>query len=280
MRRLALVPAWVHPFGAVFSSTLPIARRRKDLHGVPEVLAIAICACGGGSSPAPGAVDRSSSACKIASQNEITAQAARDLGFSVDHELALLDRSHQAPFHHGNFVCASGAVPSVDGQISIRATLQRIELQKNEPASDSIDAKSCADLLIFRTTLELGTDDGSVSGHFDAEGGSYVDGMYLSALPEPKELAGALGIRVDRNRPQRGQVSVWVALRDRSPNGQLFTRVNYSDGGSPQQDDGDGMFWPADDVDTHLPPHCGWLDPQGAPPAMMISLDEYNRLYP
>jgi hypothetical protein len=31
--------------------------------------------------------------------------------------------------------------------------------------------------LIYRTSMELSTDEGSVSGHFDAEGVSYVDGL-------------------------------------------------------------------------------------------------------
>ena len=243
----------------------------------PLVVLAVTCAWGCGSSPPPeSGLSGSFAACSIASQTEITAQDARDLGFPVDHELALLDRTHQAPFHRGDFACTAGAVPSVDGQISIRPTLQRIELRKNRPTSEVIDPSSCSDFLIFRASVELGTDDGIVSGHFDAEGPSYVGGLYLSALPEPKEFAGTLGIRVDSSRPHRGLVSINIVLRDRSPNGELFTQVLYADGGSPLQDDGDGIFWPADDVDTHFPPHCVWLEVPGAQ-SPMVSLDEYNR---
>ena len=128
----------------------------------------------------------------------------------------------------------------------------------------------CTDYLVFRTKVEFSTDEGTISGQFEAEGVSYLDGVYLSPSVDSKQCAGSLGIRLDRNRPSRGFVSITVQLRDGVPTGRLYTGVIYTDVELLTGEEGDGIFWPADDLENH----CVWLE--GSSP--MISLDEYNQL--
>jgi len=239
-------------------------------------------ACGGESS-SPGGPNQtacdsspraglsSTDGCKVVATAEVTPQAARDLGFRVDRDLALLDRTHQASFHRGDFAC--GAPPGVDGQISIRATLQSIEHRRRAPVHESIPASACPDFLIYHCGVELNTNEGSVSGRFDGEAYSGVDSVHISAGPEPAQFAGTLGIRVDRNRPREGVVAISITLREAGPAGQVFTAVNYTDCGDPLQHQGEGGFWPTDNSQIQ----CGWLEVP-YPEFPMVSLDEYNHL--
>jgi hypothetical protein len=190
-------------------------------------------------------------ACQTVSVTEIDAEEARALGFVVDDDLALL---------------------------------QRIDLVRREPTDVP---ELCPPLkqtyLVYRAVIELTTSDGTLAG--SAEGwasrslpeAAEPAGLFFSAAAEPAAFTGSLGIRVDAGRAHTSVVNAGVALGATAWASSLFSLVNYSDGADPVQDQGEGIFWPADFQDVTGAALCGWLDvPEGQ--RTPISIDDFNDL--
>lgn len=225
----------------------------------------------------------SKDACQTVSVTEIDAEEARALGFIVDDDLALFDRTFEAPFHRGNLDC-SALPPTSDGQIEVRASLQRIDLVRREPTDVP---ELCPPLkqtyLVYRAVIDLTTGDGTLAG--SAEGwasrslpeAAEPAGLLFSAAAEPAAFTGSLGIRVDAGRAHTSVVNAGVAIGATAWASSLFSLVNYSDGADPVQDQGEGIFWPADFQDVAGAALCGWLDvPEGQ--RTPISIDDFNDL--
>ena len=177
------------------------------------------------------------------------------------------------PFTWVIFEC--GTAPSNDGEITILPRLQRIEQVSRMTYDGSVNPVGCPDFLTYHSAVELGTDDGSISGTFEATVYSDPSGLSIAQSADPSAFVGTLGIRVDTGRPQTGGVGITVELREEGPTGQLFTLVDCTDGNEPLQSQGNGVFWPPHDIEYHP---CGWLDTPPSWQAPMMSLDEYNRL--
>jgi hypothetical protein len=223
--------------------------------------------------------------CRRVSATTISAEEARLLDFPVDEQLALFDQTFEASFHRGNLDCS--ALPaSSDGHIQTRASLLGIDREQFVSASDRAD--DCPswrrEILKYRAQINLTTDDGTLEGSFEstasvghpAPGNDPVLGLRFTGA-EFAPLSGSLGIRVDSARPHVPRVSLQIALGVTPWPSQVFTLVDYTDGGDPLQDQGDGMFWPPDFRDGQDQGMCGWLDypvPQRAP----ISIDAYKAL--
>lgn len=222
-------------------------------------------------------------ACKTISVTEIDAEEARTLGFAVDEHLALFDRTFLEPFHRGNVDC-SALPPSTDGQIEVRASLQGIDLVRREPARAGVEGL-CPPVqqmyLKYRAVIELATDDGTLTGSFEGWAGAslpdapYYAGLVFSGGDEPAAFSGSLGLRVDASRPYVGRLGGNVALGATVWASNFFTMVSYTDGAEPYQDQGDGIFWPADFQDLNAAALCGWLDLPGAQ-RPLISIDDFN----
>jgi hypothetical protein len=222
-------------------------------------------------------------ACKTVSVTEIDAEEARTLGFAVDDDLALFDRTFEAPFHSGNLDC-SALPPSSDGQIEVRASLQGIDLVRREPSDvPELCPTPKQTYLQYRAVIELTTDDGTLAGSFEGWARRSLPeaaepaGLAFSVDAEAAAFSGSLGIRVDSGRAHTGIVVGNVVLGATVWASNLFTRVDYADSAEPLQDQGDGIFWPANFQDLNGTALCGWLDvpeEQRTP----ISIDDFNDL--
>jgi hypothetical protein len=218
--------------------------------------------------------------CKSVGKTEIDTDTARDLGFAVDEHLALFDREFEVPFHQGDLDCTT-LPPRVDGQIRIRATLQRLEHESFEP----VDASTCLrwkhGWLIYHAAIQLEADNGVLAGNVEGpayavhpeSGAPVYPGLIFSDASPPAAFTGSFGIRVDLGRPHEAQVSWRVAIGAPDFSSRVLGDVDYTDRKEPTQDQGDGMFWPSDFLVGQL--LCGWLDLDRPQPGL-VSLDQYN----
>lgn len=225
--------------------------------------------------------------CQRVSVTALDADQARSLDLPVDEQLALFDQTFEAPFHLGNADCS--ALPaSTTGHIQIHASLLGISREEFVPIQPEAP-DSCPtwerERLKYRALIDLTTDDGTLVSSFEATaiaghpapGTDPVLGLLFSAAPAIASSSGSLGIRVDPTRPHVGHLNASIALGATPWASEVFALVDYTDGGDPPQDQGDGLFWPSDYQDTQKEGLCGWLDyptPQRAP----ISIDDYNAL--
>ncbi len=200
---------------------------------------------------------------------EVSNDTARAMGFAVDHDLALLGRMSMASFHRGDFAC--GSVASLDAMASLAAQVQALLVVHQAPPVQALSTITCPpDYLLYRSTVHLQADDGSIAGTFGVDFTPYLSGLYGTSAVDIRRLAGSLGVRVDAARPHSGVANVRVMLDDAGMSGLLFFLVSYANG---QQDQGDGGFWPADASE----PGCGWLSVPEVSTSPMISLDAYNQ---
>jgi hypothetical protein len=224
--------------------------------------------------------------CRVVSTTEVDVAEARELGFPVDEHLALFNQTFEAPFHRGNVICSAGPL-SVDGHVRVHAELHRIDYVQQASLLNAPDSCPTSQLeeLRYHTTIELSTDNGTVLGSFESL--AYVErpdptttpvaGLNFSVSNDVAAFAGALGIRVDPTRTHRGVLGGNIAIGATPWASQLFTLVDYTDGAEPLQDQGDGIFWPADLQDLAGQGLCNYLGydvPQRDP----ISIDDYNAL--
>lgn len=220
--------------------------------------------------------------CASIRTTEIDADTARDLGFPVDDHLPLFEQEFEMPFHHGNLDCTS-LPPRVDGNIRFRASLQRIEHEELEPTWAYACPEWKYDRLIYHAAIQLETDEGTLSG--TVEGPAYAEhpepgtegypGLVFFGESPISDFAGSFGIRVNPQRPHQAGLGWQVAIGAPDFGSRANTSVDYTDGREPMQDQGDGMFWPADFIEGQV--LCGWLNLEG-PQRDLISLDRYNDL--
>jgi len=216
------------------------------------------------------------SACGTTSTNAVTQDEARGLGFPVDDDLAQLAQPIDVPFHRGDFAC--GAPAATSGRLRITVVVGTIKHYVNEPTTSAMDPSVCPDWLGYDATIDLQTDDGTLSGSTPVTliAGPDSSGAHAIAFTvpaPPANFSGSLGIRADRLRQPAGTVGITTVIRGPVVSGQVFTQVAYCDGEAPDWDQGDGLFWPPDNpVNT-----CGWLEIP-APWGQMMTLDEFNAL--
>ena len=84
------------------------------------------------------------------------------------------------------------------------------------------------------------------------------------------ELDGSIGVRVDLARAHMAYADLKVKLKGQTTSGSLSFAVEYEGDREPQHDLGDGIFWPA----IQLDPHCDWLS--SSSDTELVSLREYN----
>ena len=206
----------------------------------------------------------------------VTQDEARALGFPVDDDLAQLAQPIDVPFHRSGFPCGTPAATS--GQLRITVAVATIKHYVNRPTTSAVDPSKCPDWLGYEATIDLQTDEGTLSGSIPGtliagpdSSGAHAMAFFVSA--RPADFSGSLGIRADRLRQPAGIVGLTTTIRGPAVSGQVFTSVAYCDGEMPDWDQGDGLFWPPDNpVNT-----CTWLEAP-APWGQMMTLDEFNAL--
>jgi hypothetical protein len=216
-------------------------------------------------------------ACGVVAVNTVTQDEARALGFPVDDDLARLAQPIDVPFHRGDYACGTPAPTT--GQLRITVAVDAIEHNVNRPTTSLIDPSMCPDFLAYAGTIDLRTDEGTLSGSTRNKiiAGADSSGAHAMAFgfgASAAAFSGTLGIVGDWQRQSVGVVRLSGVIRDAAVSGQLFTSVIYCDGDSTWEsvegDYGDGLFWPPDNPDNP----CRWIGP--TPPGYTMTLDAFN----
>jgi hypothetical protein len=205
-------------------------------------------------------------ACDIV-RSVVDEATAQSLGLPLQRDLGLLNQPVNVPFHRGDSACTT--TPSTDGKLAMVIHLDAIEVAHLQPGNHAPPGYQCpTDFLVYQTTVNLTSDDGSIVGVFNAEFASGETELDCIATPDVRGFHGTLGIRADLTRRHRGTVGVTMTLKTNDASGQLFTSVDYGDG---MNDQGDGEFWP-----PNIGGHCGWLKLPTPPKSPMMTLDDYD----
>ncbi len=196
----------------------------------------------------------------------VSVEAARARGFGVDVDLERLlgrfDVTWQRPFAS----CADTRART--GSLSFDVELEQAFVESYVTAPDVV----CADELIYVLRVAVTSDDGLVSGRFQARTISDTDGLLGGGASDARDFNGSLGILVDRTRPHASTLSLSLAFTSSGLLGSLYALVSYDDELEPELDVGESVFWPPQAQIAPCTPRE--LLPEGG--SELISLDEYR----